>query len=470
MTIQKYDTNLVKAGNSMAKSLETNQSGGVSQIDIMSATKTLTQLEGLKPKTTGEKSSLTRVVNRLSEAIQESHVNPNVRGLPARDSGRIIMKIRADDPGTGPVIFKIRADDPLPKTSFTPEKVDQFRLALQMMDKAPKFKAGGFIQSQPIGSQNFESVTIRDDRPRDGNALRVFVQAGQLNHPSDPNKATQFFLESESLRGGKSWAGPFDIGAAGMKMATTVQAHARDIAEQAGAKLSRSDGVTLKNMVERSDGKLHVTLSVHHFLSPDQKRGEVTALLDVGGKFLSGSFKGSPAHPLPVIEPKPGTHLAGILTRSADAFAERLGFPKSRSDGKISFEELKQRKDGGFDATYNVPSWDGRQKSLGKIHASVDDAGKLQTGFWTRGPVPSKVLKKLDTYAEIFAVAEKAGKSSGHAISKSHTVDLVGVREENGKFRAVLHVNHWQTGQAAWMVNALLDKDGAYKSGGVSQS
>src|SRR5688572_19670923 len=111
MPIQKYDANLVKAGNSMAKGLETNQQGGVSQIDIMSAKKTLGQLETLKPKTSGEKGALTRVINRLSEAIQESHVNPNVRGLPSpRDTGRIIFKVRADDPGQGPggpVIFKI---------------------------------------------------------------------------------------------------------------------------------------------------------------------------------------------------------------------------------------------------------------------------------------------------------------------------------------------------------------------------
>ena len=106
----------------------------------------------------------------------------------------------------------------------------------------------------------------------------------------------------------------------------------------------------------------------------------------------------------------------------------------------------------------------------GQLHASVDKQGKLLAGWFEVGAVPQRIEKKLDSYGEIWKMADQAGKNSGHHISRSHTVDLVSVcKQSDGTFTASLHVNHWRTGEAAWMLNVTLDKDGGYKDGAVSQ-
>lgn len=471
MTVNKLKTTLAEARH-VTKELQVHAQGAHS-LDVARGKQLLTALTTLKKTGAGNSAELGRVINQLSKAIENAKIDPGARSLPPGIA----------EGGWGPrlppegqrVIYKIRADDPTPGTNFHKNQVDQLRLAADLGGLRGQLKNDGAF-SPPVGVR-YEAVTLENRIPVDGAKLTAYVAQGAVGSPQQDklDGKTKFFLESEHIdrRTGKTvktWGGPFELGVAAHPLATTAQARAREYAMAVNFPLTRSDGVSLKAIgPERSDGKVEIKLDVHHFLDGKNVRATITALVQAGsGDFVKGSYTDSTTKP-----PKPGALPAALqkkLEGSAHEFARNLGFPMlignmgpHAKNTTVTLRTGKKVGD-GFEVTFDA------KNPTGQIHASVDKNGKLQSGWFEVGKVPQRIEKKLDEYGEIFALADKAGQGSGHRISRSHTVDLVSVIDDgNGTFRATLHVNHWRTGEAAWMVNVTLDKDGNYKNGAVAQ-
>lgn len=446
---------------------------GAHSLDVARGKQLLTALQTLKKTTSGSDATLTRVINQLSQAIDAARIDPSARSLPPGIANG----------GWGPrlppegnrVIYKIRADDPTPGTNFHKNQVDQLRLAVDLAGVRGKLSNDGAF-TPPVGVR-YEPVVLENRMPVDGAKLTAYVAQGAVGPKNQASfdASTKFFVESEHIdrRNGKTvktWGGPFELGVAANPFATTAQARAREYAMAAGAQLSRSDGVTLKAVgPERSDGKLEVTLTVHHWMNAKDVKGTVTALVERGsGDFVRGTWTPGTSKPeKPTGLPQA---LEKALAKNAFSFAQTLGYPMlvgnmGPNAKNTSFDLRGGRKVGdGFEVTFDASN------PKGQLHVSVDKQGKLQSGWFEVGAVPQRIEKKLDSYGEIWAMAEQAGRNSGHRISKSHTVDLVSVcKQADGTFTASLHVNHWRTGENAWMVNVTLDKEGKYQDGAVSQ-
>ena len=474
MAVTNKISSTITEAKHVTKELQVHAQGAHS-LDVARGKQLLTALTTLKKTTSGHDAQLGRVINALSEAIENAKIDPNARSLPPGiGNGGWGPRL---PPEGGRVIFKIRADDPTPGTNFHKNQVDQLRLATDLGGLRGQIKHDGAF-SPPVGVR-YESVTLENRMPVDGAKLTAYVAQGAVGSPQQ-NKLdanTSFFLESEHIdrRSGKTvktWGGPFQLGVAGNPLATTVQARAREyaMAVHLHFPLTRSDGVSVKSIgPERSDGKVEVKLDVHHFLDNKNVRATITALVQAGsGDFVKGSFTDATTKP-----PKPGAlpqALAKKLEGSAHELARNLGFPMlignlgpNAKNTTVTLRGGKKAGD-GFEVTFDT------KNPTGQIHASVDKNGKLASGWFEVGKVPQRIEGKLDDYGEIWALADKAGQGSGHRISRSHTVDLVSVIDDgNGSYRASLHVNHWRTGEAAWIVNVTLNKDGDYKNGAVSQ-
>ncbi|MCC7072722.1 MAG: hypothetical protein IT383_15440 [Deltaproteobacteria bacterium] len=473
MTVtNKLKTTLAEAKH-VTKELQVHAQGAHS-LDVARGKQLLSALTTLKKTGASNSAELGRVINQLSRAIENAKIDPSARSLPpGLAEGGWGPRLPPNDQR---VIFKVRADDPTPGTNFHKNQVDQLKLALELGGLSGQLKNQGAF-SPPVGVR-YEAVTLENRIPVDGAKLTAYVAQGAVGSPQQ-NKLdgnTKFFLESEHVdrRSGKTvktWGGPFELGVAAHPLATTAQARAREYAMAVNFPLSRSDGVSLKAIgPERSDGKCEVKLDVHHFMDGKNVRATITALVEVGGgDFVKGSYTMTGAKP-----PKPSDLPAALqkkLEGSAHEFARNLGFPMlmgnmgpNAKNTSVTLRNGKKSGD-GFEVTFDT------KNPTGQIHANVDKNGKLQSGWFEVGKVPQRIEGKLDEYGEIWALADKAGQGSGHRISRSHTVDLVSVIDDgNGTFRATLHVNHWRTGEAAWMANVTLDKDGNFKNGAVSQS
>lgn len=472
VTNNKISTTLAEARH-VTKELKTHKEGAHS-LDVARGKQLLAALETLKKTTTGNDKELGRVITQLSKAVSEAKIDPSARSLPPGiGQGGFGPRLPPDGQR---VIYKIRADDPTPGTNFHKNQVDQIRLALDLGGGRAKLSHDGAFKA-PVGVR-YESVELENRMPVDGAKLTAYVAQGAVG---PRNKATfddktVFFVESEHIdrRSGKSvksWGGPFQLGIAANPFATTAQARAREYAMAAGATLSRSDGVTIKNIgPERSDGKLEVTLSVHNWMDPKDVKGTVTALVDRGsGDFVKGTWTAGTQKPT-----KP-SGLPQALEKKVKAeafnFAMHLGYPMlignmGPNAKNTSFELRGGKKTGeGFELTFDA------KDPKGQLHVAVDKQGKLQAGWFEVGTVAQRIEAKLDQYAEIWKLADQAGQGSGHRISRSHTVDLVSVvNQGDGTYSATLHVNQWRTGENAWMCNVTLDKDGNFKNGAVSQS
>lgn len=464
---------LLAEARHVTKELKTHASGAHS-LDVARGKQILQALQTLQQAQGGNDKTLSGVINRLSQAITNAKIDPAARGLPPGiGNGGWGPRLPPDGQR---VIYKIRADDPTPGTNFHKNQVDQIRLALDLGGGRAKLTNDGAFKA-PVGVR-YEAVELENRMPVDGVKLTAYVAQGAVGPKNKAtfDEKTTFFVESESIdrRSGKTvkaWGGPFQLGVAANPFATTAQARAREYAMAAGAPLSRSDGVSVKAVgPERSDGKLEVTLTVHHWMNPKDVKGTVTALVDRGsGDFVRGTWTAGTSKP-----EKPSglpQALEKKLTRDVFNFAMHLGYPMlvgnmGPNAKNTSFDLRGGKKTGeGFEVTFDA------KDPKGQLHVSVDKNGKLQGGWFEVGTVAQRIEKKLDDYGEIWKLADQAGKNSGHRISRSHTVDLVSVvNQGDGTYTATLHVNHWRTGEAAWMCNVTLDKDGNYKNGAVSQS
>jgi hypothetical protein len=463
----KFDKTTIAEAKLRAANLEQN-AGGAHSLSMHQAKTLLKALKKMAPANASQAKTLTSVINRLSAAVSNAVVDPRARSMPPGLNGGL------QQPAQTSPLLNLRAADPTAGTPFAKNQVDQIRLAVQLggLNDAAKLNQSGAF-SAPVGA-HYEAVVLEDRTPVDGAKLTAFVATGRVGSKAkkELDADTPFFLQSEThSRAGSNvqWGGPFSLGVAGHRLATTLQASARDIAQQSGASLSRSDSVILSKVgPERSDGKFEAIFNVAHFLDGKNVRGTVTALIDAGGSFVKGSFEAAGAKP-----PKPETAIPARLEKklkdSAFEFSQALGYPRrqvslgtpSSALTKLEYKSAKKVGD-GYEVTYTGKNPDG------EMHASVDKQGKLLRGWFEIGKVPQRIEKTLDSYGELFQMAANAGKKSQRMPSKSHTVDLVSITANgDGTFKASLHVNHWRTAETAWTALVDLDKDGAFKKGSI---
>jgi hypothetical protein len=465
----KFDKATITEAKFRAAELE-QHAGGAHSLTMHQAKALLKTLKKMAPANPSQAKTLTSVINRLSAAVSNAVVDPRARSLPPG----------IENGGWGirqpPAVLQLRPADPTQGTPFAKNQVDQVRLAVELggLNDAAKLKNSGAFKP-PVGVR-YEVVVLEDRTPVDGAKLTAFVATDRVGSTAkkELDADTPFFLQIEThSRAGSNvqWGGPFELGVAGHRLATTLQANARDFAQQSGAALSRSDSVILSKIgPERSDGKFEATFNVAHFLDGKNVRGTVTALFNAGGDFVKNSFTAAGARP-PAGETAIPARLEKKLKDSAFEFSQALGYPRrqvslgtpSSAMTKVEYKSAKKVGD-GFEVTYTGKNPDG------ELHASVDKQGKLLRGWFEIGKVPQRIEKKLDSYGELFNMAASAGKKTQHMPSKSHTVDLVSITANgDGTFKASLHVNHWRTAETAWIANVDLDKEGNFKAGSILQ-